>query len=658
MLLRLQVNCNVPFFSDVQSPGCEINNDGVYSCGTIAGGTSNGHCSSRLLLTITPGAYYDTPVVPNATVPDEAPALAITGFTCHPEANQQYILKDNLLRGKPHWATMDVNCAIVWTSAQVWKNRDSGEGRWVLLDLDSTHTDNHGYSAFLDIPTAYQDTPWSSSTAVWREYCSGGYRPNDRALVHQIDAPGRRRVQTAGDELHNTAETHAPTHGTVQRIDRIVIARADVESQAQIAWEAMPANGRTLSAPPSLDEMLVSGTEANKLLGSLFTTAQQPHVVYPLSMQLDHDDSDDAGNRRLQHEGDRLAVVVDTHAPSLFDAGQAEQRLIDSIPGVARSKLRGVGSCDLAARTETLNAECCSQDDQDCSAGLPSSCSVDCATVVLPFFDDCSTVLGNTASRFDGLVALCQAALDRSGRRLQVQDRSDPGPSAQRRLQMGGDTVHRTEDIHVCGLGSADSQPVGCTVKGQTNRQLRLVVSRTDVEARAAAVWQSEQDAVHTRRRMQMSDDHLTHPTEIHAPTLDEMLVSGTPANALLSRLFIQEQEPHAAIPTSFVLDAGGTGKDGGRRMQAGDDQLLTVTIETHAATPAEADRAVHRLALPTGILLPREQTPVPSTCDAALAPCANARKASLGECLLCANKHASSSSCAPTVIDAFCAKN
>ena len=87
-------------------------------------------------------------------------------------------------------------------------------------------------------------------------------------------------------------------------------------------------------------------------------------------------------------------------------------------------------------------------------------------------------------------------------------------------------------------------------------------------------------------------------PLDTHAPTLDEMLVSGTAANTLLTRLFIDKQEPQVAYPTSFALDDGGHEKH--RRLQMEGDRL-TVTINTHAATPVEAERVVHRLLGTTG---------------------------------------------------------
>jgi hypothetical protein len=77
-----------------------------------------------------------------------------------------------------------------------------------------------------------------------------------------------------------------PISGGAERTDTLVVNREEVEAQALILWQDTPAEQRTLAAPPTVDEMLVSGSEANALLASMFTTQQPPpHVIYPLSIQ-------------------------------------------------------------------------------------------------------------------------------------------------------------------------------------------------------------------------------------------------------------------------------------------------------------------------------------------------------------------------------------
>lgn len=500
---------------------------------------------------------------------------------------------------------------------------------------------------------------------------------------------GRRRTQMSGDRLHSTIDTHAPTIGTVQHTYRIVLGRTDVESQAATVWHATLPDQRTLSAPPTLDDMLVNGSTANALLGDMLTVTQEPHVVYPLTYGLDGDVRDLCGRRRrrMQMEGDDLHVTVDTHAPSPQAAGKAEQRLIKRLPGAnhsrdcplphgigtcdltartqavddeccnepgedcstgrpatcnvgcarevlpyfedcsaalgddaslfdnvvvqcrtalegdsspPREEPHGIGTCDLSARTQVVNGECCDERTEDCSSGRPATCNVDCALVVLPFFEDCSGALGTGASDFDDIVALCHVALDRQGRR---------------RLQMGGDRLTFPIDTHaVCGLGSTDA---GCTVVGQTRRQTRLIISRDDIEAITGGAFNATPIDERTR----------TSP-----PTLDEMLVSGTPANALLISVFVHEQEPLLIFPVNVSRESDGCSEDAGsRRLQMGGDRLH-ITIDTHAATPAEADTAVQRLLSKTGGVICAQPPPPPPPPRAPAPPTSDPRAIRLDE--------------------------
>jgi hypothetical protein len=44
---------------------------------------------------------------------------------------------------------------------------------------------------------------------------------------------------------------------------------------------------------------------------------------------------------------------------------------------------------------------------EDCSSGAPSTCNLGCARVLLPFFTECSSELGNALQEFQGVMALC-----------------------------------------------------------------------------------------------------------------------------------------------------------------------------------------------------------------------------------------------------------
>ena len=71
---------------------------------------------------------------------------------------------------------------------------------------------------------------------------------------------------------------------------------------------------------------------------------------------------------------------------------------------------RACSSADLAGRTDDLNAACCAEPTA-CSQGRPSTCDAECARLLLPFFAECGTLLGEAASGYQGVVALCQTAL-------------------------------------------------------------------------------------------------------------------------------------------------------------------------------------------------------------------------------------------------------
>ena len=63
---------------------------------------------------------------------------------------------------------------------------------------------------------------------------------------------------------------------------------------------------------------------------------------------------------------------------------------------------------DMTSRAATMNHECCDEPYEDCSSGLPAVCNTDCASVLLPFFADCSSDLGASADTYRAVVAQCQ----------------------------------------------------------------------------------------------------------------------------------------------------------------------------------------------------------------------------------------------------------
>jgi hypothetical protein len=106
---------------------------------------------------------------------------------------------------------------------------------------------------------------------------------------------------------------------------------------------------------------------------------------------------------------DRCWAVKDVHT------------MLGLIPG-AREQLSGfyrlctgsgpsppaAGRCgDLTSRAAVMNQECCDEAYEDCSSGVPAVCNADCASVLLPFFADCSGNLGAAADTYRAVVARC-----------------------------------------------------------------------------------------------------------------------------------------------------------------------------------------------------------------------------------------------------------
>ena len=75
----------------------------------------------------------------------------------------------------------------------------------------------------------------------------------------------------------------------------------------------------------------------------------------------------------------------------------------------------GAGACEagaLPSRTQAITAECCDEPSEDCSGGYPQTCNAGCASLFLPFWDECRSALGKDSRDFEPAVALCEAALD------------------------------------------------------------------------------------------------------------------------------------------------------------------------------------------------------------------------------------------------------
>ena len=93
--------------------------------------------------------------------------------------------------------------------------------------------------------------------------------------------------------------------------------------------------GRTLAAPPTLDEMLVGGSEAQAQLARMFVDQQPPHRIHMTEIKLIKA-AEGAGHRRLAeaHQAqDRISVTVVTVAPDSDTARKAVTTLASMLGG-------------------------------------------------------------------------------------------------------------------------------------------------------------------------------------------------------------------------------------------------------------------------------------------------------------------------------------
>eukprot|EP01051_Picozoa_sp_SAG22_P014442 SAG22_NODE_1754_length_3656_cov_4.574360_2_plen_852_part_00 len=69
-------------------------------------------------------------------------------------------------------------------------------------------------------------------------------------------------------------------------------------------------------------------------------------------------------------------------------------------------------AADMYFRSQTVTTECCDEPNEDCSGGSPHTCNAGCAQVLVPFFTECSALLGPAVDTFNATVALCREAIE------------------------------------------------------------------------------------------------------------------------------------------------------------------------------------------------------------------------------------------------------
>ena len=130
--------------------------------------------------------------------------------------------------------------------------------------------------------------------------------------------PNAHFEQSADNHSLFDGHNHVVT-GIAELTGSIVIPRVPLEARALEMWQRSPE--MISENAPTLESLL---TDQNALLTSMFTTAQQPHVVYPVSFAVSSKGQD---HRRMQLQGDELTTAIETHAPSQAEAKAAMHRL-------------------------------------------------------------------------------------------------------------------------------------------------------------------------------------------------------------------------------------------------------------------------------------------------------------------------------------------
>jgi hypothetical protein len=443
VMLRLALNCDVVFFADVEAAGCTMDNPATGEgamCVPNDDGVNNAVCTSELMLTVTPGAYYesdghrrvqsdgsdaelyapsavhgtatriDTIELDRASVEAQAAAKWQSTPTDHRATNAPPVL-DEMLTGRT--AANDLLTSLFNVHQQPLvvfptifdvvegKSTADGIGRRLQQQggLLQVTVETHAPS----IATATQ----AEKTLVAR--LPGAVQGHRRRLHETVCTGGD--CPLSDDGICGLSSTDRGCTSTTQakQSTAILVSRADIETIAQNHDDAM-----SLARTPTLDDMLVGGSEANALLASIFVDTQHPLSIVPTGFTTHDRTSSNDGRRQLQAGGDVLRVRVETHAATSAQALQGVQHLARRLQGTVVDS----GACDLPTRTQSMHDECCDEKTEDCSPeGVPaSSCNAGCADILLPFFADCADQLEPTkASQFNRVVSICQETLDSDG---------------------------------------------------------------------------------------------------------------------------------------------------------------------------------------------------------------------------------------------------
>eukprot|EP01052_Picozoa_sp_SAG31_P031443 SAG31_NODE_3331_length_4396_cov_19.352339_1_plen_1136_part_00 len=203
---------------------------------------------------------------------------------------------------------------------------------------------------------------------------------------------------TESSQLENDMFFHA-TSGSAVQVSTIEIDRTDAEQL--VAEMFVPT--QNLVVPPTLEQMMVPGSEAEELLAAMFTSIQQPHLVLPTSIEptsaLSNDGRDARGRRQTQRQDSSLAITIRATALTLegSESAVSQLQIVRSIGANGRRLQDGDVHADVALHARqwqlqlqnTTSGTCNDATDvshaclraMECAAGLSGSCEgKDCSS--------------------------------------------------------------------------------------------------------------------------------------------------------------------------------------------------------------------------------------------------------------------------------------
>ena len=388
VLMHLSLSCDVPFFADVELPGCAMRN-GVGGCQRTDSGHDYGRCSSQLSLSVTEGAFFEPPAADTDERDAQARAmlhvgqatvttvLLIDSSELQAQATAMFQATPEIHRVNPNPPTVDEMLVPGSEGSAILGSMFISQQQPHVIYPTSfaagsaTGGDNSGHrraqmtAEDLHVQVQMQaPTPEEAQRALDRIAQSvGGYRQGQAT----VPGKGRRRAQAVGGDCPGAAVAPPPAppppllptalaatvvpalepvfaapvctlgslapectaQGQTVQSGTIIVRREELEAQASSMFQATPEVHRINPNPPTMDEMLVGGTEGQAILSSMFVQQAQPHQVFPISYQEVSAQEHSMLTGANQHAGGGsfVAVTVVAQAPTPEGSRAAAEEL-------------------------------------------------------------------------------------------------------------------------------------------------------------------------------------------------------------------------------------------------------------------------------------------------------------------------------------------